>query len=95
MSHKKCPPAANRGASRTSGREIAAAFNSSLYRRQDGYTAPSADERREGQLLEELRALGYGITVPCLACNRPLSSAVSLSRHLGPVCAARSEAVGK
>lgn len=63
------------------------------HRRQDGYAAPSADERREQQLLEELRALGYGITMPCLLCGHPLTNAVSLARHVGPKCAARAKAV--
>lgn len=59
------------------------------YRRQDGYAAPTADERREAQLLSELRALGYGITVPCLECGHPLSTEASLARHIGPKCHAK------
>jgi hypothetical protein len=62
--------------------------NSGDYRHQ----APTADERREKKLLNELHALGYGITVPCLECGHPLTSATSLARHLGPVCAARAKA---
>lgn len=64
--------------------------DSSLYRRQDGYCAPTADERREHQLLEELRALGYMVAVRCLACQRPLTAGVSVARHIGPKCHARA-----
>ena len=63
--------------------------NSSLYRAEDGYLAPTADERREAALLAEVRTLGYGITVPCLMCRRPLTAPRSLVSHVGPVCAAR------
>jgi hypothetical protein len=56
------------------------------------HQAPTADERREKKLLDQLRALGYGITVPCLECGHPLTSATSLARHQGPVCAARVKA---
>jgi hypothetical protein len=68
------------------------ASKSIAYRREDGYTAPTADERREGQLLDELHALGYGITMPCLLCGHPLSSAASLARLVGPKCAAKADA---
>lgn len=64
--------------------------DSSLYRRQDGYTAPTADERREAKLLAELRSLGYGITVPCLLCGHPLSAPRSLALHVGPRCRAKA-----
>lgn len=65
--------------------------NSGDYRHQ----APTADERREEMLLEELRALGYGITVPCVECGHPLTAARSLARHVGPRCAARARAVAE
>lgn len=50
----------------------------------------TADERREQQLLEELRELGYGISMPCLKCGHPLTAARSLARHVGPKCAAKA-----
>lgn len=56
------------------------------------HSTPTADERREAMLLAELKSLGYGITVPCLICQRPLTSARSLAAHVGPVC--RAKAVG-
>lgn len=57
------------------------------------HQAPTADERREQQLLDELRALGYSIAVRCTSCNHPLVASRSVARHLGPVCAAKAKAV--
>ena len=70
----------------------ATAESSRLHRPQDGYAAPTAQDRREAALLAELRELGYGITVPCLVCRHPLTAARSLARHIGPRCAARAVA---
>jgi hypothetical protein len=45
-------------------------------------------------LFAELHSLGYGITVPCLICRRPLTAPTSLALHVGPKCLARmTEAV--
>lgn len=65
------------------------------YRHSSGdyrHGVPTDGERREQQLLEELRALGYGITVPCLDCGHPLTNPRSLERHIGPKCAAKAGA---
>ncbi len=59
------------------------------HRRQDGFTAPAAEERRADALLAEVKALGYGITMPCLICGHPLTSPRSLARLVGPKCAAK------
>lgn len=66
-----------------------AAPDSSLYRSSDGYTAPTALERREAELLAELKALGYTVAVRCTACSHPLTASSSVARHLGPKCAAK------
>jgi len=50
MPHRESPPAANRGASTTTGREVDTK-NSSLYRRQDGYTAPTVEDRGVSQAI--------------------------------------------
>ena len=70
-------------------RQLTDTANLSLHRRQDGYQAPAAEDRREAALLAELCSLGYGITVPCLVCGRPLTSNRSLRLRVGPVCAGR------
>lgn len=67
-----------------------AVTDSILHRAEDGYTAPTADERREAALLAELKALGYTVAVRCTACNHPLVAGVSVSRHMGPKCAAKA-----
>lgn len=74
----------------TAGHHTADSCDSSLYRPQDGYPAPTAEDRREAALLAELRELGYGVTVPCLVCRHPLTSAKSVARHIGPKCAAKA-----
>lgn len=63
--------------------------NSSLHRAEDGYQAPTVAERREVELLAELKALGYTVAVRCTACNHPLVTGASVSRHMGPKCAAK------
>ena len=67
----------------------AANAKDTAHRRQDGYAAPTIEDRREHDLFAELKSLGYGITVPCLICSRPLTSKRSLATHVGPVCRAR------
>ena len=84
---RKSGPGKTRAASTSTA---TVAHDSSRSVRQDGYAAPSAEDRREDQLLAELQALGYGITVPCLVCRRPLTAPKSLAAHIGPTCAARA-----
>ncbi|MGW0158461.1 DUF6011 domain-containing protein [Mycobacterium sp. NPDC003323] len=66
------------------------ATDSIVHRPEDGYAAPTADERREQQLLDELRALGYSISVRCRECGHPLSTPQSVAAHIGPKCAAKA-----
>lgn len=71
------------------------------HRRSNGYRhrnadhrhqAPTAEERREQKLLEELRGLGYCIAVSCLVCGHPLTSARSVALMVGPRCRAKAVA---
>jgi hypothetical protein len=39
------------------------------HRRQDGYAAPSAQDRREAALLAEAAELGYRLSTQCLDCG--------------------------
>ncbi len=63
--------------------------DSTAHRAEDGFAAPTADERHEAELLAELKALGYTVAVRCTACNHPLVAGASVARHLGPKCAAK------
>ncbi len=59
------------------------------HRPEDGYSAPTAGDRREVQLLAELAELGYVVAVRCLSCGHPLTSPKSVARFIGPVCASK------
>lgn len=83
MTERKSPAPPQRRASRNN---ITNASESTVYRRQDGYAAPTADDRREAQVLAEAQRLGYRLSVPCLICGHPLTAAKSLVAHVGPVC---------
>ena len=54
----------------------------------------TADERREAELLAELRDRGYTISVRCTVCNHPLTADLSTALHVGPKCRARTVAAG-
>lgn len=69
-----------------------ATADSSLYRRVDGYAAPSAEERAVQRAIELLQQHGYGIAMRCLDCQHPITSASSLARMRGPRCAAKAVA---
>ena len=95
MPKRSSPAVTDRATSKghtTGGHHAADSHDSSLCRRQDGYAAPTAEDRREAELVAELQALGYGITVPCLVCRHPLTSAKSVARHIGPKCATKAAA---
>lgn len=66
--------------------------DSSLHRPEDGCQAPIAQERREAELLDELRSLGYAIAIRCRVCGHPLTTAASVAAHIGPKCAAKAVA---
>lgn len=59
------------------------------------HQTPTVDERREELLLNELRRLGYGVTVPCVDCGHALTASASLVRHVGPRCLARRQVVSE
>ncbi|HPY26218.1 MAG TPA: hypothetical protein PLK19_18090 [Mycobacterium sp.] len=63
-----------------------------LYRRQDGFSAPTAEERTVAQAAAVLKAAGYGIAMRCLDCGHPITSSASLARLRGPKCAAKAVA---
>lgn len=61
----------------------------SAHRPEDGYAAPTAQERAVQRALDVVMASGYGITVPCLVCGHPLTSARSMAAMVGPTCRRR------
>lgn len=62
------------------------------HRREDGFAAPAAVDRAVERAMELLRAHGFGISVRCLTCRRPLTAPDSVRRHRGPRCEARAQA---
>ncbi len=71
---------------------VATADSIRLHRPQDGYAAPSAEDRREAGLLAELRDLGYQPATRCTRCGQWVVAAKSVALHMGPVCRAKSAA---
>lgn len=61
----------------------------SLHRRQDGYTAPTAQDRADAAFIAEAVARGYRLAMTCVDCGHYIVSEASLRRHRGPRCAAR------
>lgn len=65
------------------------------YRRQDGYQAPTVEDRAIAAAIAVLEQHGYGIAMRCLDCGHGIFSKSSLARLRGPKCAARAEAVAR
>lgn len=79
------PPAFARGTATTH-----TAPHPTRHRREDGFAAPTAEDRYEAWVLAEAQRLGYRLSCKCLDCSRPLTDKVSVSHHRGPVCRARA-----
>lgn len=62
------------------------------YLADDGYAAPTAEDRREVALLAEAAELGYRLSLSCIDCGHPLVAPMSVSAMRGPVCRARKRA---
>jgi hypothetical protein len=67
------------------------AAQSNGHRRQDGYAAPTAEDRAEAAAVAAVQAFGYSIAVRCLDCGHWLANPASVSAHRGPRCRARKE----
>ncbi|BCQ09662.1 hypothetical protein JMUB5695_03112 [Mycobacterium heckeshornense] len=61
-------------------------------RRQDGYAAPTAEERAEQRVLAAAYRLGYRLAVQCVRCGQWLVAERSVRDHIGPVCRTRAQA---
>lgn len=66
-----------------------AAKSNRLHRPQDGYAAPTAEDRAVARAVAVLVSYGYGIALRCLDCGHPITAPASLARLRGPRCAAR------
>jgi len=66
------------------------AIQSSESRRQDGYAAPTAEDRADAELLAEAERRGYRLAVRCVDCGHYVVSAASIAAHRGPKCRARA-----
>jgi hypothetical protein len=60
------------------------------HRRQDGYAAPTPEDRADQAVLAAAEALGYRLAVRCRECGRWLVHARSVAGHIGPVCRQRA-----
>jgi hypothetical protein len=74
------------GTERQSSGGAASNHHSTGHRRQDGYTAPTGEDRREAQVIAEAKALGYRLAIRCTECGHWLASPRSVELHMGPVC---------
>jgi hypothetical protein len=75
----------------TSTTTIASA-NSNGHRRQNGYAAPSAEDRADAAVPAAAAARGYRIAVQCLDCGHWLANPVSVAAVRRPRCRAKAAA---
>lgn len=71
-------------------RDTTSASKFTAHRRQDGYAAPSVEDRADQAALAAVYALGYRVAVQCLDCGHWLASPTSVAAHRGPRCRARN-----
>jgi hypothetical protein len=70
-------------------RDTTSAAKSNGYRRQDGYAAPTADDRADIDVLIAAAERGFRLAVQCLDCGQWLANPTSVRAHRGPRCRAR------
>lgn len=66
--------------------------NSNGHRRQDGYTAPTPEDRADDAVVAAATARGFRIAVRCLDCGHWLANPTSVEAFRGPRCRARKAA---
>lgn len=84
------PPKRNRPSGGTRAASKSTATDYAQSSGDNRHQAPTAEERHEQALLAELKALGYTISVRCLACGHPLTHPKSVARFIGPRCHAKA-----
>lgn len=86
---KRCRPATNgTGIHTTSAIDD---IKSTAHRRQDGYAAPSAEDRADQAVLDAAAARGYRLAVQCSRCGQWVVAYRSVAAHMVPVCRVRVE----
>lgn len=85
---RRSPGTSARATSKTTA--TVAPESSRLHRPQDGYAAPTAEDRAVAQAVAVLVRHGYGIALRCRDCGHPITAPASLARLRGPRCAARA-----
>jgi hypothetical protein len=71
-------------------RNTTSAAKSNGHRRQDGYAAPTAEDRREAAVLAAAAEMGYRLAVQCLDCGHWLTNPISVGAFRGPRCRGRA-----
>jgi hypothetical protein len=59
------------------------------HRRQDGYAAPTPEDRADLEVLIAAAERGFRLAVKCVDCGHWLVSARSIAAHRGPRCRSR------
>jgi hypothetical protein len=65
------------------------AAKSNGHRRQDGYAAPTAEDRADTAVLAAAAQRGFRLAVQCLRCGQWVVAHESVAAHMGPVCRAK------
>jgi hypothetical protein len=68
---------------------IAAIHSNGHHRRQDGFVAPSVEDRDDTTVLAAAFERGYRIAVQCIDCGHWLINPVSVAAFRGPRCRAK------
>lgn len=86
------PGQASGAAPKTTTTKQQVQIHSSLYRTEDGYSAPTPDDRIDADVIAAAKARGFSIAVRCTRCNQWVVASRSVAAHMGPVCRAKAVA---
>jgi hypothetical protein len=62
------------------------------YRAEDGFNAPTVDDRLDALVVAEAKKRGFAVAVRCSRCRQWVVAAESVAAHMGPVCRAKAAA---
>jgi len=63
-----------------------------LHRPEDGYAAPTDEDRLDAAVIAAAKARGFTVAVRCTRCSQWVVTAASVAAHMGPVCRAKTAA---